>query len=173
MTEEQRKALKKIPQVDRLLLNPALAPGDIFVASTVEAQEQAVTYTARMPDTGRHYISGTLISSDRVIQTADEKRSLRAGGGDAVDMEAAAVAARALQWRLPFFCVRVVADTAGESFACDFNAARDRDGRLSRWKILLSACRRPGVRFPELWRLQRRCAKAAARLGEFLADCRF
>ena len=29
-----------------------------------------------------------------------------------VDMEAAAVAARALQWRLPFFCVRVVTDGA-------------------------------------------------------------
>ena len=154
-------------------LAPALAPGDIFVASTVEAAGRAVSFAALAPDTGRRFASGTLISGDRVIQTAGEKRSLRAGGGDAVDMEAAAAASRASEWRLPFFCVRVVTDTAEEDFACDFNGARDHDGRFSRWKILLAACRRPGARFPELWRLRRRSREAAACLGDFLADCRF
>lgn len=154
-------------------LDPALAPGDIFVASTVEAAERALSHTVLAPDTRRRYASGTLVSGDRVIQTAEEKRSLRAGGGDAVDMEAAAAAERASEWRLPFFCVRVVTDAADEGFACDFNAARDRDGRFSRWKMLLAACRRPGARLPELWRLRRRSREAAVCLGDFLADCRF
>jgi len=42
----------------------------------------------RLPQTLRNFVSGPMISQDRVAATADEKRRLRAGGALAVDMEA-------------------------------------------------------------------------------------
>ena len=36
---------------------------------------------------------------------------------------------------VPFYCIRAVTDTADESFANDFNAARDGDGHFIRSQI--------------------------------------
>jgi len=88
-------------------------------------------------------------------------------------MEAAAVAERARQWNIPFYCIRVVTDTAWESFPLDFNRMRDASGRFSRSKIIAAACRKPVAVFPELMKLDRRCKDAAEALGDFIAGCRF
>jgi len=154
-------------------LNPALGPGEIFVASRLTAAGEAETYPVQLPVASRSYCSGTLISVDHVVPTVREKSRLRAHGADAVDMEAVAVARRAARWGVPFFCVRVITDTAGESFVCDLNGARGQDGRFRRWKIVLSACHRPREGFPELVRLRRRTRRGALALGEFLAGCEF
>ncbi len=51
---------------------------------------------------------------------------------------------------------------------------RDADGRFSRTKIAAAALRRPGSVFPELIKLNKRCAERASQaLGDFLADARF
>lgn len=154
-------------------LNPALVAGEIFVASAVCSAEGKDCYPARVPGASRPHAVGTLVSGDRVIQSRQEKRRLRECGGDAVDMEAFALAARAAAWGLPFYCIRAVTDTAEESFRCDLNAARRADGRISHARLLLGALRRPTERLPELWWLRRRAGEAARALGEFLADCRF
>ncbi|MCW5978242.1 MAG: hypothetical protein KIT09_09205 [Bryobacteraceae bacterium] len=154
-------------------LNAALKPADIFVAAEVRTRRATERFTARLPRTGREYVAGILLSGDSVIQSAEEKRALRASGGDAVEMEAAPLAARSVEWRVPFYCVRAVTDTAGESFSCDFNAARRVDGRLSYGRLLLSACRKPGECLPELWRLRKRSRSAAEALGDFLVHCEF
>ena len=120
----------------------------------------------------RKYKSGKLLSMDRVASTAAEKSELRKTGADAVEMEAGAVAAKAKEWNLPFYAIRVVTDTATESFPLDFNRMRDADGRFDRAKIITAALRRPGVIFPELLRLNKRCKSAAKALGEFIANCR-
>jgi nucleoside phosphorylase len=108
-----------------------------------------------------------------VARTAEEKLSLRAGGACAVEMEAAGVAARALEQGLPFYCIRAVTDLADETLHNDFNKALRPDGHFATISILASALRYPALRLPELFRLRKRCVSASRALGSFLADCRF
>ena len=149
-------------------LDPALSPCDIFVATEVLGVG-AASLPAVSP---RPYKRGKLLSTDRVASTVAEKTELRKSGADAVEMEAAAVAERAEHWNLPFYAVRVVTDTAGESFPLDFNQLRDPEGRFDRVKIIAAALRNPGS-FPALIKLDRRCKAAAQVLGDFIADTRF
>jgi adenosylhomocysteine nucleosidase len=154
-------------------LDPLLAFREIFVASSIEAPGSGQRYTAAVPNTGRVFRSGPLLSHDRVAQTAAEKARLRSSGAAAVDMEAAGVAREASGRGLPFFCVRVVLDRAGEDFAFDLNGLRSPDGRFSRARIVRAALARPRVLLPELIRIERNCRSASWALGEFFADCRF
>jgi adenosylhomocysteine nucleosidase len=149
-------------------LDPELAPCDIFVATEVlGAGTTSLPSGARRP-----YKIGKLLSIDRVASTVAEKRELRKTGADAVEMEAAAVAERAEHWNIPFYVIRVVTDSAGESFPLDFNRLRDAQGRFDRAKIIAAALRAPAS-FPELLKLNRRCKAAAQVLGDFIADTRF
>ena len=148
-------------------LDPALRIGDIFVTTALGAAP------VDAPESDRPHARGVLASIDRVAQSAAEKRSLRAQGAAAVEMEAAGIHQRAQVYRLPFYCVRSVTDLAEESFANDLNAALRPDGHFATMQILRSAMCRPFIRIPELLRLHRRCGIAARALGDFLADCRF
>ena len=112
-------------------------------------------------------------SIDHVAQTAVEKRLLRSGGGSVVEMEAAGVAERAAARGVPFYCVRVVTDLAGEDMANNFDQALRPDGHFDTMSILSNTWRDPLVRLPELLRLRNRCVRAARVLGDFIADCRF
>jgi adenosylhomocysteine nucleosidase len=152
-------------------LNPALEPCDIFVATEVLGVTHALS-VPRSHSCERLKI-GKLLSIDRVVSTAAEKADLRQTGADAVEMEAAAVAAKAAEWNLPFFCVRVVTDTAAESFSLDFNRMRDADGRFSRIKILTAALRRPGSVLPGLLKLNKRSQDASQALGDFIVNASF
>lgn len=174
------EALKRRPAVRRVLsvglcgaLHPDYSVGDWF-AATIVVDENSNRFPAQPPRAGLPFHEGVLVSIDRVAQTAAEKRELRRKhSGDAVEMEAAAVAARACQAGLPFHCVRVVSDTAAEDFRIDLNAARSEDGRFCLRKVILSALKKPWVSFPELLRLARVSRRAANRLGDFLVDCQF
>jgi adenosylhomocysteine nucleosidase len=107
-----------------------------------------------------------------VAVTAAEKRDLRdRTGAIAVEMESAAVAAKAREWGVPFRCIKVVSDTAREDMPLDFNRYRDAAGRFSRGRIALAALGHPFSAIPGLLQLDRNCRKAAEKLGEFLADC--
>jgi hypothetical protein len=163
-------------------LDPALQPCDIFVANELVAnllpsrdRKGAVLTTIHecspISTTGK-YKTGKLLSMDHVASTVAEKTELRQTGADAVEMEAAAVAAKAQEWNLPFYAIRVVTDTAAESFPLDFNRMRDAAGRFDRARIITAAMRRPGVVIPELLKLNKRCKSAAKALGEFIADSR-
>jgi len=110
---------------------------------------------------------------DHVVGTAAEKRTLRASGAIAVEMEAAGVARRAQALELPFYCVKAVTDLAVETMANDFNAALRPDGHFDTIGIFKGTLRHPIIRIPELIRLRNRCVRAAQVLGEFIADCRF
>ena len=146
-------------------LNPSLGVGDVFAASGVNDEP------ARLPQSDAPFHSGRLLSLDRVVDRQDERQRLHAEGWDAVEMEAAGVAA-ACGGR-PFYCVRSVSDTAVETFDIDLNAARDRFGRFDRLAIVLQALRRPFSRVPELLRLRKNMQFAVESLGEFIGSCRF
>jgi len=152
-------------------LDPELKVGDVFVATGIESGSGLAA--VRAPESWRKYFKGTLVSRDRVAQTAEEKRDLRRTGAAAVEMEAAGVLLRVREWGKPFYCVRSVTDLAEESFEIDLNAARLADGRFSTPRILAAAVRRPMTVAPELMELRKRCALAARSLGEFIADCSF
>ena len=88
-------------------------------------------------------------------------------------MEAAAVAARAQAYGLPFYCIKAVSDLADETLTIDLNAALRPDGHLDTIKILGSTLRHPVARGPELLRLRSRAVRAGNSLGDFFANCRF
>jgi len=147
-------------------LQTSLGACDIFLATEVNG------VAALAPSSSRTFKTGKLLSIDRVVSTAVEKATL-AKNADAVEMEAAAVAARAKQYSIPFYAVRVVTDTCDEDFPVDFNQMRSGDGRFSRAKIVAAALRRPGAVIPQLMKLNKRTKRAAQALGDFLADARF
>ncbi len=167
--------VKEHQEVDALIsigfcggLQPSLRACDIFVATEVVGVVPAL-----LPASRKYFKSGKLLSMDSVVSTAVEKAGLGEAGADAVEMEAAAVGARAKEYDIPFYAVRVVTDTCDEDFPLDFNRMRSRDGRFSRARIVAAALRRPGVVFPELMKLNKRTKRAAQALGDFLADARF
>jgi adenosylhomocysteine nucleosidase len=143
-------------------LDPDLRIGDIVVSGDVPRRASGP------------FVRGEILSIDRVAVTAEQKRRLRAeSGAAAVEMESAAVAAKARQWGVPFGCVRVVSDTAGEDLPLDFNEYRAASGRLELARIAGAALLRPFTALPGLLRLERNCRLAAERLGEFLANCEY
>jgi|GEM_PF-200344 len=154
-------------------LDPRLSAGQILIASEVKGDVSSETFSTFQPESDQLFVSGTVISQDRVAVTAAEKAQLHARyGAIAVDMESSGVALRAKRAGLPFCCIKCVSDCADESFGLDFNQSRSPDGRISRGKIVLQALVRPGV-IPELFRLKRRADLAAGALGDFLVSCRF
>jgi adenosylhomocysteine nucleosidase len=152
-------------------LAPELKIADVVVGSAIAAGPR--TFPALYPACPRLHQIGVVCSIDHVAQTAAEKRRLRAGGGSVVEMEAAGVAERAAARGVPFYCVRVVTDLAGEDMANDFSRALRPDGHFATMSILGDTLRKPLVRLPELLRLRNRCVRAARVLGDFIADCRF
>jgi adenosylhomocysteine nucleosidase len=152
-------------------LDPDLLLADVVVATSVAAADGRYEALPVLSAAAHH--SGVVRSIDRVAQTAEEKRRLRAGGAIAVEMEAAGVAARAQARGLPFYCVRAVTDLAGETMANNFNAALRADGHFDTMVILRDTLRRPLARLPELCRLRQRSVRAASVLGDFFANCRF
>lgn len=142
-------------------LDSSLAIGDIVVDEA-----------AQSPYCDRPHRRGAIISVDRVIGTAREKRQL-AWQGVAVEMEARAVAELARERGLKFFCIKAVSDTSSEDMPLDFNRYRASDGRFRKGRIALAALLRPFTVLAPLMRLNRQSQFAARRLGEFLADCRF
>ena len=115
-----------------------------------------------------------IFSSDRVAATAAEKRALfEKTGARAVEMESAAVRAKAAEWGVKYDCIRVVSDTADEDMPLDFNRYRDAEGRFSRTRIALAAMAHPFSVMPRLTRLDRNCRLAADALGAFFADHKF
>ena len=152
-------------------LDPKLNVGDIVVGSAVVNGTRR--FPASLPNCSRAHHTGVVVSNGYIVQTAAEKSRLHERGAIAVEMEAAGVAERAAARNLPFFCVKVVTDLAGEDMANDFNSALRPDGHFATMVILRSSLRKPLARIPELLRLRKRCARAALLLGEFIADCRF
>jgi nucleoside phosphorylase len=152
-------------------VSPELHVAEVVVATCV-AYEDAL-YPAAVVKTADLHRCGVVRSIDHIAQTATEKKHWHSTGAIAVEMEAAAVARRAQDLGLPFFCIKAVSDLSNETLANDLNAALRPDGHFDTIKVLGSTLRHPLVRVPELLRLWRRSARAASILGEFFADCRF
>jgi adenosylhomocysteine nucleosidase len=132
-------------------LDPALRIGDIVIAG-----------------------EGEIWSEDRVAVRADEKRQLRERtGARVVEMEFAAVQAKAREWGVRCRAVRVVSDSAGEDLPLDFNRYRDAEGGFQLTRIALAGLVRPFTVLPKLMQLDRNSRLATEKLGAFFADSKF
>lgn len=152
-------------------LAPDLALNDIVVATEVTDGE--TRYPAASLENPRPYRRGVVRTSRRVAQTSTDRSILHAAGAMVVEMEAAAVARRAQSRGIPFYCIKVVTDLAGETLANDFNKALRADGHFDTIILLQGTLRHPFARIAELVRLARRCVQATRVMGDFFADCRF
>lgn len=152
-------------------LDPALAPAQVVVADRVLSIEPPGEFAARLPAGAP--ARGSVITVNRIVQTAAEKQALaRSTGAVAVEMEAAGVAAEAQRRSLAFYCVRAVSDVAGESLPLDLNRAWRSDGSFSSGEVLRQAALSP-TRWLEIYRLWGAARQAAHALGEYLGGCRF
>jgi adenosylhomocysteine nucleosidase len=152
-------------------LDPDLRESQIVVATRVLCPANGEIYESTDISASGEFVSGPMLSQDRIANDSLEKQRLFAEGAIAVDMEAAGVAARAKRAGLPFCCIKVVTDRADESFAFDLNQLRSSEGRIARGKILVHALTHPKV-ISELLRLKRRTEDAAKVLGNFLIGSR-
>ena len=152
-------------------LDPSYSVGDVFIATSVRGEEG--DFASRSPagsygQTRR----GELLTVNGVVQSAAAKRDLRRLNADAVDMEAASVAAVAKEHGLPFFCIRAISDVVAEDMPVDFNRALRADGSISVWSLLAQALRGRD-RWSGLMRLHRNAKLAARSLGTCLRRCEF
>jgi len=167
-------------QIDRVVstglcgaLDPALQPGDVFIATEVVALDSGKTFAAAPAATVRPHHTGVLASLDRVVGIKREKQDLFNHGAQAVEMEAAGVAGWAQAHGRPFHCIRAVSDSADEDLPIDFNRVRGPSGRFECWKVIPETMHRPFRAIPGLFQLARRSALCAQAIGESLADCQF
>ncbi len=155
-------------------LDPSLRAGEIFVAASIVGNThdvgELVAHALSVPRSHScERQPSKLLSIDHVATTSQEKKALHSTThASAIEMEAAGLAAKAAHWQIPLYAIKVVTDTASETFPLDFNRLRDQEGRFSRPKIIAAALRRPSA-FPALLNLNRRCNQASEALGDFLA----
>jgi adenosylhomocysteine nucleosidase len=152
-------------------LDPALRECQIVVPTEVLCPASGQSYECAKISSEQEFVSGPLLSEDRIANDSHAKQELFARGGVVVDMEAAGVAARTKRAGLPFGCIKVVSDRADESFAFDLNGMRSPEGRIARGKIILYGLTHPKV-IRALLRLKRRTEDAAETLGDFLVNSR-
>ena len=152
-------------------LDPSLRECQIVVPNQLLDLETYETFECSPVDSDAQFVSGIMVSQDRIASYAADKEALRSHSAVAIDMEGAGIAARAKRAGLPFYCIKVVSDRADESFPVDINAMRNEDGRIARVKIGVHALTHPGL-VPQLLQWKRRTGNAAKALGEFLVGCR-
>lgn len=133
-------------------LDPALKPGDLVLPASIIGADGHTLATD--PDWRGRLVSkleprltvyqGKLLESRRIVSSAAEKRALFANTGTvALDMESAAAARAALEFKLPFLAVRSIVDPADIDIPPSIAAAFDENGTLHVPRMLGRALLRP------------------------------
>lgn len=117
-------------------LNSTTAAGQVMQPSLVIDGLSGKRYETSGPN-------GTLVTV-QVVANVEEKRRLgEEYKGDYVDMEASAVAERAQEAGLPFYCFKAISD-AHDARLPDMNRF-NRQGHFSTWRFLAYMAVRPGL----------------------------
>jgi adenosylhomocysteine nucleosidase len=145
-------------------LTTALHVGDVLLADTIldeSGQRWATTWSVAGDVKLRR---GSVLTTTTLIGSTEAKRRLGADhAADAVDMEAAYVAARCAERGVPFGCVRAISDTVDTPLSpalVDLLAG----GRVSARRAAFAVARQPRL-LGEFWRLQRDTRQAAYQLA--------
>ena len=131
-----------LPDVPTLLLStgfcgglvPALHPGDPVLAETIHHHDEAfpidpalLARTKKALNAARlGFVCGPIRSSDRVVQTKEEKQRLQSEGMVAVDMESGPLARWAREKRIGFLSLRAVLDPVDQELPLATNASLTR-----------------------------------------------
>ncbi|MFO0900642.1 MAG: hypothetical protein U0836_24705 [Pirellulales bacterium] len=153
-------------------LDPALQHGDLLLVDRVgDAQGRWLSLRLNYEPSGDNPVrAGSLLTVDRVVGRAEEKRSLgRAHGALAVDMETLAVAEACQAAQTPLVAARVICDTADEDLPREVERLLRQRSTAAQAGAALGALARRPQSAADLWRLRNRAEAAAERLGEFLA----
>lgn len=158
-------------------LSAGMQPGSLIIANSVtdavsgehfqaDSELFQAAESVSLPDLSAQ--KGTLITGNRVLITAGEKRQFaEQNGGIAVDMETAGAARVAQQYGVPWLAIRAITDGPDDTMPLDFNALADADGNVHRGRIVLVTLTHPW-KIPALIRLGKRSALAANNLALFL-----
>jgi adenosylhomocysteine nucleosidase len=153
-------------------LDPAARPGDLVLPAAVlgigntryEADE---LWRARLTETlGRRVRvhSGTMIQVDQPLcDEAAKRAAFESSGACAVDMESAAIAARANRAKLPFLVVRGVSDAVETPIPTGALIGVDAEGNPRTAAVLGWLMRHPG-QLPDMLNVRRTYRAAVATL---------
>ena len=161
---------------------PDLKPGTIIIVDRITASfekkanlqrqyvpdENIVEFLSQiLTDNGIEYIHGTLLCSEEALITPEEKASAFANtSAIAVDMESAGAAEAARQACLPFFCVKVVCDTAQMEVVKELLDAVDSRGNNRPTRLMLPLLKRPWLGM-QIWRMARHFGQAISGMQRF------
>ena len=155
-------------------LDDDFAPGDVLVPDRIAYRSDDIGFAtdversawlARTFAPGLRVRRGVLWSAAQPVATCHDKRELAArSGAQAVDMEAAAVAAVALRAGLPFVAVKAICDPLDRELPARIVAAFDAGGRVTPRLVASIATGGPAV-----WRAARTLARDFARARHALA----
>lgn len=126
-TDSLERALKRLlPDVPALILStgfcgglvPALHPGKLVLAETIHHHGEMILIDPALLAKAKKALNaakldfdcGSIRSSDRVVQTKEEKRRLQSEGTIAVDMESGPLSRWAREKRFDFLSLRAVLD---------------------------------------------------------------
>ncbi len=151
-------------------LDPALSAGDLVLATGVAAvgrpdltPDAAVVEAVQQPlrAAGRRFASARLLTVDRPVGSAEEKRELwNASGAAGVDMETYTIAEAVVARGLPWFALRAVVDPAGAALPRPLRAWRgEEDGSA----LVFTLLQRPQY-WPALARLALQMRRATGAL---------
>jgi adenosylhomocysteine nucleosidase len=168
-------------------LDPALAPGTVFLPSDVVSadgaavidtdqlwREQLGARVARDASAGgspQPVLGGRLLTTLKAVGTqADKALLFKQTGALAVDMESLAIAEVAHSRGLPFIAIRVIVDGASDTLPRAVTAAADSEGHLQIGRLLGALARQPGelpalIRLGQRYRAANRSLAAVARVG--------
>ena len=165
-------------------LSPQLRRGDLIVGDRVilqrsqgqaresfpcdsELQEWAQSVIIR---SGYRYLLGSIVTVERILKTAEQKRTLAAeSGAIAVDMESAAVASAASAHGVPFLAIRGILDPLHEDLKIAFDQFLDGQGEPRPLLLIRFLLSHPFA-FPALIGLGLRTRALCARLGHLLRE---
>ena len=155
-------------------LHSDLAKYDILMADSVIGTDgERLSIDLRMDretaarSRGLHV--GPLLTTDRIIRTKVEKRTLETQHGAlAVDMESLAVAQVCSREKFRCLAIRVISDTVDEELPADVERLIKQKSAAGRAGAALRAVTRRPASFKDMWNLKEQAIVAADRLGHFL-----
>lgn len=128
-------------------------------------QEPAMT---AIRNAGHRHHLGPILTVDRIVLTAREKRALAAeSGAMAVDMESAAIASAASACSVPFLAIRGILDPVQEGLGIAFDQFLDSRGEPKPLSLIRYLLAHP-LALPRLIGLGHRTEAVCARLGHLL-----
>jgi hopanoid-associated phosphorylase len=147
-------------------LDPALAPGDLLLGTTVGTFAVDVDWLARLTRALPGAVLGGVVGSDAIVGSVSAKAALRAAtGGIAADMESHRAAELAFEAGVPFAILRAVSDGASESLPLCAQSGFRPDGSVDIGAVVRGLIAHPSE-FPALMRTARNAGKAMAALAE-------